>query len=153
MTPFDRARPLAMVGRGLVRRCPRCGGGHLFDGWFRLRDRCPGCGMKFEREEGFWLGGYVINIAAGESALLILLAVLIASLANGSHVTVWPYAVVGIGIAVGGPLVTFPYSRTVWCAVYLIMKPLTPEEVVEAQASVAQAALSAEPLPPGGGSP
>jgi hypothetical protein len=97
--------------------------------------------MRFEREEGFWLGGYVINIAAGEGALLILLAVLIAQYANGSTVTVWPYVVAGTAIAIGGPVVTFPYSRTIWCAIYLIMKPLSPDEVIDAQSFVARQAI------------
>src|SRR5581483_4857228 len=118
---------------GLVRHCPRCGGGHLFDGWFRLKERCPTCGMRFEREEGFWLGGYVINIAAGEAALLVLLAILIAQLAGGGSVPVWPYVIAGAVIAIGGPMVTFPYSRTVWSAIYLVMKPLSTDEVTDAQ--------------------
>jgi uncharacterized protein (DUF983 family) len=137
-----------IVLRGLIRRCPRCGGGGLFASWFKLKERCPTCGMKFEREDGFWLGGYVINIAAGEGALLILLAVLIGQLASGVHINVWPYAAAGTVIAVGGPMVTFPFSRTVWCAIYLIMRPLSPEEVVDAQAFVARASISAEPAEP-----
>ena len=134
-----------MVARGMVRHCARCGGGHLFESWFRLRERCPTCGMRFEREDGFWLGGYVINFAAGEGALLILLAVLIASLANGSHIDPVPYVAVGVVIAIAGPLVTFPFSRTLWSAIDLIMRPLAPEEIVSAQAVVAAEAMSAGP--------
>lgn len=143
------------IGRGLVRHCPRCGGGRLFDSWFKLKDRCPTCGMRFEREDGFWLGGYVINIAAGEGALLILLAVLIAQLASGHPINVWPYVAAGMVIAVGGPMVTFPYSRTVWCGIYLIMRPLSPEEVVDAQAYVARASITgtADESPPAAGDP
>ncbi|MHB8663487.1 MAG: DUF983 domain-containing protein [Acidimicrobiales bacterium] len=140
--------PTRMVARGMIRRCARCGGGGLYESWFRLRDRCPTCGMKFEREEGFWLGGYAINIAAGEGALVIVLAVLIVSLSNGSHINVVPYVVAGTVIAVGGPMVTFPYSRTVWCAIYLIMRPLTDEEVLAAQDFVAQSAMIEGGRPP-----
>jgi hypothetical protein len=105
--------------------------------------------MRFEREEGFWLGGFVINFAIGEAGLLILLAVLIGGLANGAHFSPVPFLAVGAVIAVGGPLVTFPYSRTLWCAIDLVMRPLSPEEVVAAQAAVAEAAMTAgEPPPP-----
>ena len=64
------ARPLTMVARGLRLRCPRCGGGKLFQSWFKLKARCPTCGYKIEREEGFWLGGYVMNTALGEGLLV-----------------------------------------------------------------------------------
>ncbi|GAC1316072.1 MAG: hypothetical protein NVSMB12_12480 [Acidimicrobiales bacterium] len=97
--------------------------------------------MKFEREEGFWLGGYVINFGTGEVGLLILFALLIGAEANGSHVNVWPYVIAGIALAIVGPAVTFPFSRTVWSAVDLIMRPLSPEEIVAAQAAVAAQAV------------
>jgi uncharacterized protein (DUF983 family) len=35
------SRVLALFGRALVRRCPNCGGGPIFDGWFRMREHCP----------------------------------------------------------------------------------------------------------------
>lgn len=97
--------------------------------------------MKFEREEGFWLGGYVINFGTGEVGLLILFALLIGAEANGSHVNVWPYVIAGVALAIIGPAVTFPFSRTVWSAVDLIMRPLSPEEIVAAQAAVAAQAI------------
>ena len=46
-----------------TKHCPRCGGGHLFDGWFRMKERCPTCGVRFEREPGFFVGAYFINFA------------------------------------------------------------------------------------------
>ena len=99
--------------------------------------------MKFEREEGFWLGGYVINFGTGEIGLLILFALLIGAEANGSHVNAWPYVIAGVVLAIIGPAVTFPFSRTVWSAIDLIMRPLSPEEVTAAQADVAARALAA----------
>jgi uncharacterized protein (DUF983 family) len=133
-----------MVMRGLVRHCPRCGAGHLFPSWFKLAERCPGCGLKFEREPGFWLGGYVINFATGEVAILVLLAVLIGFEANHRPVNAVVFASVGVVLSIVGPILTFPFSRTLWSAVDLAMRPLAPEEIVEAQAAVAQAAI--EPL-------
>jgi uncharacterized protein (DUF983 family) len=32
------------VRRGLMRRCPSCGEGHLFDGYLKLAPACPACG-------------------------------------------------------------------------------------------------------------
>lgn len=30
--------------RGFLRRCPRCGQGHLFDGYLKVVETCPSCG-------------------------------------------------------------------------------------------------------------
>ena len=38
------------LARGLRLRCPRCGGGKLFAGWFRMHPRCAKCDFKFERD-------------------------------------------------------------------------------------------------------
>ena len=33
----------------------------LFTSWFRIRDRCPRCGLRLEREEGGFLGAMTMN--------------------------------------------------------------------------------------------
>ena len=118
----------------------------MFQSWFKLRERCPGCGIRFEREEGFWLGGYVINFATGEAGIVVLLAVLIGMVLNGHHINAALFVGVGLVIAIVGPILTFPPSRTVWSAVDLIMRPLSPEERIAAQDAVATAALREEPV-------
>jgi uncharacterized protein (DUF983 family) len=40
----DQPLPIA---RGLAGRCPRCGKGHLFQGFLGLRPRCESCGLDF----------------------------------------------------------------------------------------------------------
>jgi hypothetical protein len=104
--------------------------------------------MRFEREEGFWLGGYVINFATGEAGIVVLLAVLIGLVSNGHHINAVLFVSIGVLIAVVGPILTFPSSRTVWSAIDLIMRPLSDDERVAAQAAVAEAALrgDAEPV-------
>ncbi len=103
--------------------------------------------MQFEREEGFWLGGYVINFGLGEAGILVLLAVLIGLEANGGGVDVPLFVGIGVVLGVLGPVLTFPVSRTLWSAIDLAMRPLTPEERVAAQAEVARSALAGEPPP------
>lgn len=118
-----------MLGRGLLRRCARCGGGGLFQTWFRIRERCPTCGYRFAREEGFWLGAYVINLAVTEG-LLVLFGVVpaIAILAANPDASVVPVMVAGLVAAVLGPVVFHPFSRTLWVAVELIMRPASARE-------------------------
>jgi len=43
---------LAASVRGITRRCPRCGSGGLFAGWFTIREACPRCRLRLQREEG-----------------------------------------------------------------------------------------------------
>ena len=118
-----------MLARGLLRRCPRCGSGRLFSTWFRIRERCPTCEYRFAREEGFWLGAYVINLAVTEG-LLVLFGVVpaIALLAANPEASVLPVMVAGLVAAVLGPLAFHPFSRTVWVAVELIMRPASARE-------------------------
>ena len=113
-----------MVRRGLTKRCPVCGSGHLFDGWFRMKERCPGCGYKFEREEGFFLGAYTVNLAISEG-LLLLVAIfpLIFLLGTNRDVSIWPIVAIGLVAAVAAPLVFYPFSRTIWSAVDLVLRP------------------------------
>src|SRR5438045_9042590 len=62
----DQFRPGRMLARGLARRCPKCGGGKLLRSWFKMHDACPTCGHCLNREEGFWLGSFVVNFAVME---------------------------------------------------------------------------------------
>lgn len=39
------------VLRGLSRRCPACGKGHLFDGYLKLRPVCSECGAAWDHEK------------------------------------------------------------------------------------------------------
>ena len=42
----------AALKRGLHKRCPHCGDGPLFAGWSRHLERCPICGLVYERNPG-----------------------------------------------------------------------------------------------------
>ncbi|MBA3850709.1 MAG: DUF983 domain-containing protein [Opitutus sp.] len=52
-----------IIARGLANRCPNCGGRSLFrEGRiFELNRACPRCGLRLEREEGFFLGAMALN--------------------------------------------------------------------------------------------
>ena len=118
-----------MIGRGLLKRCPLCGTGKLFTGWFKMKERCPGCGYLFEREEGFFLGAYVINLGIAQG-LVILLAVvpLIVRLASNPDASILPFVVGGVVGAVVAPILLYPWSKTIWTAFDLILRPATATE-------------------------
>jgi uncharacterized protein (DUF983 family) len=124
-----------LLGRALLRRCPRCGARGLFTRWFSMAERCPRCGMRFEREEGFFLGAYVMNFAATEGLLLVILMVYVIAQANDPDgVPLVPVVTAAICAAVLMPLAFYPVSRTLWVAIELVMRPLEPAELADADA-------------------
>ncbi len=112
--PFPAVTPARMLARGARRRCPRCGSGGLFPTWFRMTDRCPRCDLSFEREEGYWTGAVMVNLAVTE---VVFLAVFVALI-----VATWPdppwalvlAIVVAVNVVV--PALLYPFSRTLWLA-------------------------------------
>src|SRR6266702_8415818 len=49
--------------RGLLLRCPNCGRGRLFRRGFTMYEKCSVCGLRFEREEGYWTGAIALNLS------------------------------------------------------------------------------------------
>jgi uncharacterized protein (DUF983 family) len=52
-------------------RCPACGTPGAFAGTYRLRERCAGCGVVFERDGGTWLGASVLAYALAVVAMAV----------------------------------------------------------------------------------
>jgi uncharacterized protein (DUF983 family) len=52
-----------IIARGLTNRCPNCGGRTLFrtETLFELNGECARCGLRFERDEGVFLGSMSLN--------------------------------------------------------------------------------------------
>jgi uncharacterized protein (DUF983 family) len=46
----------AALWAALRLRCPRCRKGRVFHGSFAMNTTCPVCGLRFEREPGYFLG-------------------------------------------------------------------------------------------------
>lgn len=114
-------RVSTMLWRGLTLRCPRCGGRRVFKHPFKLKDRCPRCELLFAREEGFWLGAYVINFGVGEGLVGVLLMVFLFVKINSDSVPLAPWLIAGVVLAIVLPIVFFPFSRTIWAAFDLAM--------------------------------
>jgi uncharacterized protein (DUF983 family) len=118
-----------MLARGLVKRCPLCGRGRLFTGWFRMKERCPGCAYRFEREEGFFLGAYVINLAVAQGVVILFAVVpAIVLLARNPDTSIVPIVIGGVLGAVLAPIFFYPFSKTVWTAFDLMMRPVSAPE-------------------------
>lgn len=119
--------------RGAVGRCARCGASGIFQTYFTLRDRCPTCGFNFEREEGYWTGALIVNIAVAE--LLFGLVFIGGMLATWPDVP-WVWLLV-VSVAVNGlvPVLFYPLSKTIWLGLDLMFNPPTVSEEAEAAPS------------------
>jgi uncharacterized protein (DUF983 family) len=104
-----------MFRRALTRHCPRCGSGHLFRHWVTMEPDCPRCGLHFEREAGYWAGALAINlILVGGLFALVFIVALAITLPN---VPVAPLLAILVPIMIIGPIVAYPFSKTIWVAV------------------------------------
>ena len=112
----------ATMRRALTRRCPYCGGSGVFDGYFALRERCPRCGVRFEREEGYFLGAYALNLIVAEF-LGLGLAIFLIFKTDLRHLDLIWQELLAVVLAIAFPVVLFPFSRTVWIAMDLIFHP------------------------------
>lgn len=119
---------LVRLGRAVRLRCPACGGGPLLRTWFTMRPRCPRCALRTERgEQDFFLGGMMFNIVLSEGVLAVAMVALVIGL--------WPAVpwtllhVGGIVLMVAMPILLYPFSKTIWMAFDLMLRPLTIEEM------------------------
>jgi uncharacterized protein (DUF983 family) len=135
----EHAVGTAGIGRRMARaarlRCPHCGRGRVLESWFRMRERCPVCGIRTARgEDDFMLGAMVFNIAFAEGLLALVLV--------GIAVATWPdvpWTFLRIGgpvLMVLAPIAFLPFSRTLWMAFEPVYFPVTPEEAEEGREAV-----------------
>lgn len=109
--------------RAILLRCPNCGARNVLQSWFKLRDRCPVCGLRLERgeDEDYFLGGMMFNIILAEVVFVIAFTILL--------VLLWPnvpwdtveYCLVVAMIA--APIVLYPVSKLLWLALDLLLRP------------------------------
>ena len=82
------------IGRGWRKRCPHCGEGRLFSGFAHHIERCPNCGLVYERNAGDTWAFTIIGDRLPVGALVVIIyfgifrAHRIAGLATFAAVTV-----------------------------------------------------------------
>lgn len=111
--PMRPRPPLeTLIGRALRLRCPRCGEGRLFVGWFTMPERCSSCHLKYERGPGYFLGSAYINY--GFTAVVLLVAYMAMHFGIGwTNRQLTPPL---LAFCIISPLVTFRYARALWLA-------------------------------------
>jgi len=110
-----------IVARGLGNACPNCGRPTLFrrGTLFQLNQHCPACGLKFERDEGFFLGSMSLNY--GVTIFAFLVPLLVVYLAGGISGTM--AAVLAGAGALLFPILFYRSSRSWWLMSYYLFLP------------------------------
>ena len=88
-----------IITRGLTNCCPNCGGSRLFKAGtlFQLNDECPDCHLRFEKDDGFFLGAMSLNYGVTLVAFLVPVAV--------AWYAGWIGGQLAVVLAIGGSLV------------------------------------------------
>jgi len=104
------ARIFTMLAHGLRLRCPRCGQGQLYAKPFKMNEHCANCTLKFEREQGYFVGAIYINYAAtvGIAVPGFFLLDTFTNITINQQLALWvPFTVIF-------PLLFFHHSRSLW---------------------------------------
>jgi uncharacterized protein (DUF983 family) len=103
---------MVLIARALRLRCPACGEGKTFRGWFTMVDECSVCGRKFQRGPGFFLGSIYFNY--GVTAVLVI--VMYFSIFFSGALTDRQLLVTMSAFVFLFPLWFFRYARSLWIA-------------------------------------
>lgn len=103
------------LGSILQQRCPRCRIGRIFRssifrGLPRMYERCPVCDLRFEREEGYFLGAMYLSFGLAMGIIALITALLWAVTAWGIMKDVTWAVVLFLPLA---PVITL-FSRVLW---------------------------------------
>jgi uncharacterized protein (DUF983 family) len=120
-----------MLRRAAMKHCPRCGQGHLFSGWWTMKEHCPRCGLHFEGrpEEGHFLGAITINtgLTAGIILLGIFIYIIVMAAGEGDGPPVWFVVATSAALVVILPALFYPFTKTIWVAAEIIMNRFDPK--------------------------
>ena len=109
-----------IITRGLTNRCPNCGRRTLFRTWFKMNERCPVCGMRFEHSnDGFFLAAAVINYTVTSVLLLLPLGVLVFM----GKVDVLPAVILAVAGCILFPALFHHCAWSWWLMTYYLFFP------------------------------
>lgn len=120
-------RAARLASRALRLRCVACGARPVFTSWFRMLPNCASCGFTFERgERGYELGSYFVNIMLVETIFCLWF--------GGVLVATWPAVnwellqSGTIALMIVSPFACHPWSRTLFLAFDLLVRPPNEED-------------------------
>lgn len=98
--------------RALGLRCPRCGEGKLFAGWFRMHAGCSHCRLHYERAPGYFLGSTYINYGVTSLTLTAMYFALHFGAGYSNRMLAVPLTLYCVLL----PALIFRHARSFWMA-------------------------------------
>src|SRR4029434_2254089 len=117
-------RALTLLWRGVCLCWSRCGGRSLFLRCVAMHERCTVLCLRFEREQGYFLGAMYINY--GVTVVLALLGSF--ALEYWTRPSLTQQLVLWIGFCTVFPVLFFRHSRGMWLGFDFIFDPDMAEE-------------------------
>ena len=123
-------RVVVVLGRAARLRCPNCAGGPVMRHWFKMRERCGRCGLAIERgERDYFIGSMMFNLAVSEALFaIVFVSTMVLTWPNVPWDTLQWAAPAGMAAA---PFLLFPFSKLAWLGFDILLRPVTPDELVE----------------------
>ena len=87
----------------------------MWTSWFHAKSRCPSCDLRFEQEEGGYLGAMVINYTVAFVFWMVMMGIAMAL--TVPFIPVAPLIASSVVILGGVPLWFYPRSKMLWAAV------------------------------------
>ncbi|MBI3887087.1 MAG: DUF983 domain-containing protein [Opitutae bacterium] len=116
-----KVTPAQIIVRGLTVRCPNCGGRTLFPPGvsLRLNKECSQCGLRLEKDEGFFLGAMSLNYGVTLVVFLTPVALLWYFGRLGDAAAAW----LAVGLSVVVPVLLYRASRSWQLLLYYTLFP------------------------------
>ncbi len=114
-----------LMSRGLRERCPVCGRGKIFQGFFKTYERCPVCSFEFEREPGYYSGAMAINLVVSE----LLIAIIAVPLAASQVVPISTLIILGVTLPVLLPILFYRPTKSLWMSFDHFIHPVGSDRV------------------------
>ncbi|MBP8003001.1 MAG: DUF983 domain-containing protein [Chloroflexi bacterium] len=99
-------------------RCPHCLQGKIFYRLLKMHEQCPVCGIKYEREEGYFMMSIFIGYLLGTAAAIPPIAILIWLQAS----LLWHVITISILLILLSPFI-FRYARGIWLHIDELLDP------------------------------
>src|SRR5947208_16329705 len=100
-----------------------------------MYERCPVCGWRYEREEGYWTGAIAVNLAATELLIALVVVTLAVWLAL-NHQPITLLVAIGLPMPFILPFLFFRHAKSLSLIIDFMVQPLDPYTRVSTQREV-----------------
>jgi len=117
-------RYFTLVWRAVRLRCPYCGSGRLFRGWFTMHEQCEKCGVSLAREPGFYLGSIYFNYGLTSLVVAITYPLLLFNRVAGDKLLLR----CSLAFVIVFPILFFRFARSLWLGFDQFVDPRPGEQ-------------------------